>query len=429
LMLFAVAQIWLDHRGKRGLGRTEVAIAEDMRLQRRLFAILTTPASGKEVRTTGVQDRLVRLQAAAWHRVSRTRARARMIAAVWSSAGWLLFAAGYLGALYLMLSHNGTAGDVVLAVTAAAQLRIVVEQAMQYSAQAAEASRVLEPYFWLRQYAATQLTERIDRAAPPQRLERGITLEGLSFTYQGTERPAVDGVTVHLPAGSTVAVVGEYGSGKSTLIKLLARFYRPDQGRILIDDTDLADIDTAQWWATTSAAFQDFGRYQTSFAEAVRLGELDADPAELTRAISAAAADTLVQRLPNGVDTQLGKRFGGVELSEGQWQKVALARACIRRDPLLFVLDEPTASLDAPSEHDVFRRYMERSRVIGAATGAVTVIISHRFSTVVEADLIMVMEQGRLVELGSHYELMALGGRYAAAYDIQASMFTGAEPR
>jgi ATP-binding cassette subfamily B protein len=429
LMPVAIGQIWLDQRGKRNLGRVEVAVADDMRLQRRLFAILTTPASGKEIRTTGAQDRLVRLQAEAWRRVTRARSRARAVTACWSAGGWLLFTAGYLAALYMMMSRNGTAGDVVLAVTAAGQLRIVVERAMQYSAQAAEASRVLDPFFWLRGYAATRLKENTGRVAPPARLDRGITIENLTFTYPGTDRPAVDGLTVRLPAGSVVAVVGEYGSGKTTLIKLLAKFYRPDSGRIMVDGTDLGDIDTERWWATTSAAFQDFGRYQTSFAEAVGLGNLDADRAALDDAVTAAAAGSLVARLPDGLATRLGKRFGGVELSEGQWQKVALARACVRRDPLLFVLDEPTASLDAPSEHDVFVRYIARSRTIGAATGAVTVIISHRYSTVVEADLILVMEQGRLVESGRHADLMSRGGRYAAAYDVQASAFAAAGRR
>lgn len=223
-----------------------------------------------------------------------------------------------------------------------------------------------------------------------------------------------------------MAVVGEYGSGKTTLVKLLAKFYRPDSGRITVDGYDLATLDTDAWRARISAAFQDFGRFRTVFAETVGLGDLPHkdEPSRIAEAVAAADAESVVGSLPEGLDTRLGRELGGVDLSEGQWQKTALARAAMRQSPLLFVLDEPTASLDAPSEEEIFQRYMDRARSLAARTGAVTVIVSHRFSTLSGADLILVLDRGRLAEQGTHEELLALGGRYADLYGIQATAYT-----
>jgi ATP-binding cassette subfamily B protein len=234
-------------------------------------------------------------------------------------------------------------------------------------------------------------------------------------------------VSVRIPAGAVVAIVGEYGSGKTTLVKLLAKFYRPDTGRITLDGVDLADLDTADWRSRVSAAFQDFGRLETTFAEGIGLGDLPhlTDRERITRAVRDADASALVERLPQGLDTQLGRELGGVDLSEGQWQRVALARAVMRDEPLLFALDEPTASLDAPSEHAIFERQMARARRLAERTGAITVIVSHRFSTVTGADLILVLDNGRLIESGTHAELSALdGGRYADLYGIQAAAYS-----
>jgi len=175
-----------------------------------------------------------------------------------------------------------------------------------------------------------------------------------------------------------------------------------------------------------AVAFQDFGRYQIQFGETVGLGDLPhiEDGDRVREAVLAADAASLLDRLPQGMATPLGTRFGGVDLSEGQWQKTALARACMRPGPLLFVLDEPTASLDAPSERAIFERYMQRAKELAAHAGAVTVIVSHRFSTVAGADLILVMEGGRLVEVGSHDTLLAKGGAYAELHGISSHAYS-----
>ncbi|GIF01034.1 ABC transporter ATP-binding protein [Paractinoplanes rishiriensis] len=419
----AAVQLWLDARGKRRVIATEVAVAGDVRLQRALFRLLTEPASVKEIQVAGVGDELRARQRAVWDGIVRARTSAWMTAGIWSSAGWLLFAVSYTVGLGLTVARGGSAGAVVLAVTLGAQLRTVLESALRSSTAAAESRRVLEPFRWLRRYAAEQRRRHGSGQAPPEKLRDGITLDRVSFRYHGGVAPAVHEVSVTLPAGSVVAVVGEYGSGKTTLVKLLAKMYEPTSGAIRVDGADLGDLDTAQWRLAMSAAFQDFGRYETTLAEAVGLGDITAPETARQAAIEAADANGLVDQLPDGPGTLLGTRFGGRGLSEGQWQKVALARACMRTSPLLFVLDEPTASLDAPSEHLIFQRYMRRAGEIAATSGGITLIVSHRFSTVADADLILVLEDGRLIESGSHQELLEHGGTYADLYGLQATAY------
>ncbi|GAA1757663.1 ABC transporter ATP-binding protein [Luedemannella helvata] len=428
LLVFAAAPLGLEQIGRPRIQRAETAAAEARRVERHLFSLATTASSSKEIRVAGVAEELVERQRVAWNEWLRIRTRARFAAAGWSATGWLVFGVGFLGALALVVMTSGTAGDLVLAITVGAQLRFAVETAVRSTSAVGGAGRVIGPLLWLRGHRAAAAGTGPALPAPTA-LRDGITLDGVSFGYPAedttSQRLAVADVSVRLPAGSVVAVVGEYGSGKTTLVKLLAKFYRPTAGAIRVDGVDLADLDTASWRSRLSAAFQDFGRYLTTMSESIGLGDVEraGDPAAIARAVADADAQVLVDKLPQGLDTELGRQFGGVELSEGQWQKVALARASMRQRPVLFLLDEPTASLDAPSENAIFERYMARARASAAATGAVTLIVSHRFSTVAGADLILVMDAGRLVEVGDHDTLLALGGRYADLYGLQADAY------
>ncbi len=259
----------------------------------------------------------------------------------------------------------------------------------------------------------------------PAVLAAGIRLDGVTFRYHGCEQPALDGVSLHLPAGSTVALVGDNGAGKSTLVKLLSRFYDPDEGSITVDGVDLRELDLERWRQATTGAYQDFVHFRFLAREAVgagRLAEVD-DLARVEAAAAAAGAAPFLERLPDGYATQLGRDFeGGADLSEGQWQRVALARALMRREPLLVVLDEPTAALDARAEHALFERYAAEAQAT-RHRGGVTVLVSHRFSTVRMADLIVVLDAGRVVESGSHHDLMASGRRYAELYGLQADRY------
>ena len=432
LLVFAAVPVYCDQRGQRAVKRAEVGTAETYRLQQQLFDLAVHADSGKELRVSGVSAEVVRRQRLGWDEVTRARYRARVRAAAWSLLGWLVFSLAFVGALALLVHRvadgYGTVGDLVFAVSMAVSLRQTLQVAVASTTETAASGRVVDPYLWLREYAESHRHAVGCGGGTPDVLRHGITFEGVSYGYPDSGRLAVDQVSVQLPAGAVVAVVGEYGSGKTTLVKLLCRFYEPCSGRILVDGTDLSTLDTTGWRSRCSAVFQDFGRFRTRFAEVVGLGDLPhLDDAErVTAAVHAAGADDLLARLPDGLATQLGRELGGVELSEGQWQRTALARAAMRPGPLLFMLDEPTASLDAPTEQKIFARHMTRAREVSSRTGAVTVVVSHRFSTVTGADLILVMHAGRLVELGRHAELLALGGRYADLYGVQADAYAQA---
>ncbi|MFI6776087.1 ATP-binding cassette domain-containing protein [Nocardia sp. NPDC050412] len=430
LLVLAVAPLWCDRKGRELESRAETDTAEAFRLQQHLFDLAADAAAGKEIRTAQAGSVVARRQAAAMREVTAGRYAARVHAACLRALGWTVFVVGFTASLgvvaHLAESGAATAGDVVLVVTLTIALQHTVQTAVGQLTMTMSASVFLEPYLWLRSYLAAERQARSGDRPPPERLQTGIRFEHVSFTYSGTDKPVLNDVSVLLPAGSVVALVGEFGSGKSTFVKLLSKFYEPRSGVITLDGIDLRDLSTEDWRRRTSAAYQDFGRYpQMTLAEAVGLGDITrlTDEAALAGAIGAADAEGLVRRLPEGTATRLSPIHGGVELSEGQWQKTALARSSMRSDPLLFMLDEPTASLDAPSEHAIFQQYMLRARRLAALNGAITLVVSHRLSTVSDADLVLVLDGGRLVEHGTHEQLLAASGRYSKLHRLQANAY------
>jgi len=252
----------------------------------------------------------------------------------------------------------------------------------------------------------------------PTPLTQEIRAEDLWFTYPGADRPAIAGVSFTIRAGETVALVGENGAGKTTLVKLLLGLYRPDRGRILFDGVPADEIDPRSRFAAMSAIFQDFLRYALTLRENLAASNLGAlrDDARLQGAVSAAGLDDLLARLPQGLDTLLGPEVGGVDLSGGEWQRVALARSLLREAQVL-ILDEPTAALDPLAELALFERFAELAR------GRTTLLISHRLGMARLANRILVLEGGRLVEEGSHSDLVRRGGRYAQLFAAQARWY------
>jgi ATP-binding cassette subfamily B protein len=276
---------------------------------------------------------------------------------------------------------------------------------------------------WLEDYADKH-RDRADTPVP-ERVRDGIRLDHVSFRYPETDRLVLEDVDLRLEAGSVVALVGENGAGKTTLVKLLCRFYEPTEGRITVDGVDLSRLRAAEWRERLSGAFQDFFRFEYEARRTIGVGDLDHvdEVPAVEMAVARAGAGDVVDRMPHGLDTQLGPTWrDGVELSIGQWQKLALARGFMRDRPLLCVLDEPTAALDAETEHSLFERFARASRE-GSDEGRITVLVSHRFSTVRMADLIVVLDGSHVVESGSHDELMARNGLYAELYSMQATAY------
>jgi ATP-binding cassette subfamily B protein/ATP-binding cassette subfamily C protein len=269
----------------------------------------------------------------------------------------------------------------------------------------------------LHEYLAHPVAPSTGKLTQGVRPGDGLRCENVGFTYPGSSEPALRNIDLHLTPGGSLALVGENGSGKTTMIKLLTRLYHPDEGRILLDGSNVDDWDEDALRRRIGVIFQDFIRYQLPVSENLGVGDVQAfdQEARWREAASQGAAAEFIERLERGYATQLGRWFaGGQELSGGQWQKIALSRAYMRRDADILVLDEPTAALDAAAEAEVFEHFRKH------AQGRMTLLISHRFSSVRNADQIIVLDHGRVLERGNHQELMDLQGRYAHLFDLQA---------
>jgi ATP-binding cassette subfamily B protein len=416
-----------DARGGSIMVDASEESAADARLAREHFQMAATYSFSKEVRVFGLADEMLGRHRRASETARHKMVRAAFRGAAWESLGGFVAVAANIGALALVVhlaqQNRADIGDLIITLRLASMLSGQIAAIASSTGMLAQTLQVAIRHIWLLDYARQQHSERSGRLPAPEQLRGGIAFENVSFSYPGSEVEVLSDVNLWLPPGSVVAVVGDNGAGKSTLVKLLSRMYEPSSGRITVDGADLADFEPAAWRRRLSAAFQDACRFEFLLGETVGIGDVEKidDAYQILMATERAGAGAVLESLPLGLNTQLGRRFDGAELSGGQWQRLALARANMR-DPLLLLLDEPTANLDAEAEFALFETIARATRR-ARSRGTVTMLVSHRFSTVRMADVIVVVDGGRVLEVGSHDELMAGGGLYAELFTLQSSAY------
>jgi ATP-binding cassette subfamily B protein len=387
-----------------------------------LSSLVTTDTYAKETKLFGLGpyfvDRFRKLGAVSYERQRKLTVNRNVASTSW---GLLSTAAGSAITLYIALEAVGgrlTLGDLALYTSAAMSVQTSVVGLFSAVAGMYENNLYLDTLYRFLGTRPAIVAPKRPRPVPST-VEGHIVFDSVTFAYPGAEAPALDGVSFEIRPGETVAVVGRNGAGKSTLFKLLCRLYDPTAGRILLDGVDIREFDPVELRGRMSAMFQDHVAYQGTAAENIGLGDLARleDRPHIVESARRAGADERIRELPNGYDSPLGRWFdGGVSLSGGEWQKIALARTFQREAPIL-ILDEPTSALDAQAENDLFIRLRE------LAAGRTTLYISHRFSTVRQAERILLLEHGRVAEYGTHDELMAAKAGYAHLFTLQAQAY------
>jgi ATP-binding cassette subfamily B protein len=434
LPLSAVVPVLLERTAQSTVESARERTAERRRLAKHLLELATSTGPVRELRLFGAEDEILRRQRDAWDDVATAMWRAQLKAAVYRALGQGFFVLGYGGAvvleLYGALHGHTSVGDLVLVITLAVQVSVQVSGALAVLSLLQVAGQTTDRIGELRAVASATAAPSAGAASVtglPSRLTHGITLEDVSFTYPGAERPVLSGVSMHIPAGSVLALVGENGAGKSTLVMLLCGLYRPTSGRILVDGQDLAGLDPTRWRSHVAILFQDFHHIELTLGESIGHGDIAraGDSDAVTAAAQRARADQVLGTVPGGLNGYVGHSYtDGTELSGGQWQTVGLARTLMRQHPLLLILDEPAAALDPSAEHDLFERYASSAGHARRKNGGITVLISHRFSTVGMADLIAVLDHGQLTEFGTHHELTTARGLYAELFTLQARAYS-----
>jgi ATP-binding cassette subfamily B protein len=435
LPILSIPTLFADQAWQHALGKAEEESAETERMASHLETLATTATSAKELQVFGLQREIIHRHKRALLDAHSRKARGQVSGMIWTSGAWILFALGFAGAVTLVVwrASRGlaSAGDVMLTISLAGLARISISNVIRTVSRAKRLLCTAERLLWLMDYSSN-ISFRQASAQVPSRIRESITCEYISFRYPGTTSLTLKEISLQIPAGSVIALVGENGAGKTTLVKLLCGFYEPEAGRILVDGVDVGEFDLCEWRSRISGAFQDAYRFELDayrfellVREAVGIGYLPKiENAEaVASALKRAGAESILQQVPNGLYTQLGLTWeDGVELSVGQWQQLALGRALMREQPLLLVLDEPTAPLDAATEYALFEQMTRAARAC-QESGAITLLVSHSFSTVRMADRIIVLSEGRVVEEGSHNDLMAQHGVYAELYTLQAQSY------
>jgi ATP-binding cassette, subfamily B, bacterial len=428
LVLFAAPAMWMTNRSRDIQARASIESAADDRREQHLNSLCMKPGPAKEIRLCGIDDEIDRRATEYWRSVTSIRQRAYIRAGLLDFAGWSIFVVAHVCTLGIVsqLSLNGdtTPGTIVLVIMLVSHIRSHVGRAVGTASRMSGGMALIEEYGWLNDYYRDASRETGGDAVPARC--RTITFEGVTFTYGESGKPALSDVNLRFHSGETVGIVGRNGAGKTTLLKLLSGFYRPAEGRILIDEIDMRAIDQRGWRSSTVVASQDFAKFYFVARESVGIGNLAAieNESAVWKSIERAGADQWVRELPEALESQLGKEFDGVELSQGQWQKISIARSMMRNRPLVTIFDEPTGALDVRSEDEILSMY---ARTIGDAVhvnGGFGFVVSHRLSMMPLMDKLIVLDEGRVIEAGTHDELMSNGGSYSKMFSRQASAYS-----
>jgi ATP-binding cassette subfamily B protein len=424
LLLLAVVPAFL---GESHFNERSYSLSHSWTPERReLDYLRQTGASdetAKEVKIFGLSEFLINRFETLSDQFYRQNKALALRRAGWGTVFAAVGAAGYYGAyLYIIgraVQGSISIGQLTFLAGSFARLRGLLEGILSRFSQVADGALYLQDFFEFFQIQPRIVGPALGQAVRPfpRPIRQGFTFEDVGFKYKNAEKWALRHLSFELHAGEKLALVGENGAGKTTLVKLLARLYDPSEGRILLDGHDLREYDPAELRQEIGVIFQDFVRFQLPAGQNLAVGRISErqNQTRIEQAAHQSLADTVIAKLPQGYDQMIGRRFnGGVDLSGGEWQKIALGRAYMREAQLL-ILDEPTAALDARAEYEVFERFKELTQ------GKTAVLISHRFSTVRMADRILVVESGRVQEIGSHEELLAKGGRYAELFQLQAA--------
>ncbi|GAB4431205.1 MAG: hypothetical protein OHK0015_17370 [Chloroflexi bacterium OHK40] len=385
--------------------------------------MLTTDYSAKEVRLFNLGGFLLERYKSIfidYAREDKRLARQRAVAGIiWGLVATASYYSAYAWIILETLQNHITLGEMTFYILLCSQAQGLFQAILFDINEIYEGGLFLENlYSFLKIESTTKL--KGGTKLLPRPIKNGITFENVSFCYLGRSDWAIRDLNFHINPGEKIALVGENGAGKTTIIKLLSRLYEPTEGRILIDGVELKDYDLVDLRLRIGIIFQDFVRYFTTLRENIGFGDTDklSDEAEIVSTAIASGANDVALTLPQGYDTVLGHWFeGGTQISGGQWQKVALSRAFIRDSDIL-ILDEPTASLDASHEHEIFQKFHELT------TGKTSILISHRFNTVRAVDRILVLKHGTIVECGNHTELMLKNGLYAHLFSLQAQKYS-----
>ena len=417
------------------LSRREVREEEELtvleRGERQLHRLCVDPRGVEEIRSYAAGGLLSAEASRAWERIASRRLRSQLRAQAWRGASWILLGVGLVWGFQILAvgiaDGQHTIGDLALLIILTSSLRGQLSTAFsQFTTIAAQASSVAA--FARLRKRSIQRADEGPALGDTQRdtLTTGISLRGVGFTYARAQRPTLVDLTLDLPAGSLVAVVGENGAGKSTFSNLLLGLLTPTEGSFTVDG---AAVDASAWRRRTSGAFQDFMKPRLRVREAIGLGDtaLIENSEVILSALTSAGGDRLHADLPDGIETSLAKG-NGADLSHGQWQTIALARSAMRANPLLMILDEPTSALDAHAEYELFQWFARQARESARDRGTISLMVSHRYSAAYLADRILVIDAGRIIEHGTHAELMQTQGRYRTMFELQRDAYLGPSP-